>query len=155
MLCRECCVCRKKEAAVGGILPINAPREHPTSGEASSFPIISSFSLLMMGLGSAIEILLWFLPFFIFGKSDRKKKEKYANIYFRECGKPVRGFWGKGSGSKEWLISEVWSAGYWFQWDNSHPPHRDMYVMPSRQPGIENMIASNLSFSAVSSNLFC
>lgn len=153
-LCRECCVCREKEAAVGAIPPMSAPRERPAPGEASSFATTSSCSLLMMGLGSATEIPLRYLPFFIFGKSDRKKP-KNANMYFRGYGKPVKGFWGKGSGSKEWLISEIWSAGYWFQRDNSHLPHRDMYVMPFRQPGIENVITSNLCFSAVSSNIFC
>lgn len=74
VLCRECCVCREKEAAVGGILPLSAPRDYPVPGEVSSFAIISSCFLLMAGLGSATVIPLWFLPFFILGKSDREKK---------------------------------------------------------------------------------
>lgn len=39
----------------------------------------------MMGLCSATEIPLLFLPFFIFGKSDKKKKEKENRKKKRTC----------------------------------------------------------------------
>lgn len=76
------------------------------------------------------KFLVGFCPLSSWDFFDGGEKKRYHVQYFREYGKPVKGFWGKGSGSKEWLISEVWSASYWFQWDNSHPPLRDTYVLP-------------------------